>query len=234
LDSEIEASIQASFNTVLPYILFGNKRETTGGACECLIGYIKDFTIWHPRGAQGYSGLGTKHGTGRLKKLRSTLILDPKLNKMAVYLSTDSAAFISEYLEFFTSQYEEYVDTSTFQPVQALNTVLDLSALIFKELHSARAEVMDAGQHDPGIFLWGFIKAWEIQEHCRRKKIKDDSALTGSLVHRMLVHDGEKSLKEQLAMLTKHEDALASLRSKMIERHQEVISYQNKVKSSCC
>jgi hypothetical protein len=106
-----------------------------------VIGYSKYFTIWHPRGAQGSSGLrsrireGTKTVTGRLKRLRSTLTMDPELNEMAVYLSTDSAAFISEYLELFTSQYEEYIETSTFQPAQALNAVLDLSALIFKELH---------------------------------------------------------------------------------------------------
>jgi hypothetical protein len=97
---------------VLPSILVGNKRETTGGAYECLIVYIKDFTIWHPCRAQGSSGLrsrireGTKTVTGRLKKCCSTLTTDPELNEMAVYLSTDSAALISEYLEFFTSQYE--------------------------------------------------------------------------------------------------------------------------------
>jgi hypothetical protein len=45
LDSETEDSIRASFNTVLPSIIVGNKRETKGGAYECLIGYIKDFTI---------------------------------------------------------------------------------------------------------------------------------------------------------------------------------------------
>jgi hypothetical protein len=138
LDSEIESSIQASFNTLIPSILIENKRETTEGAYECLIGYIKDFTIWHPHGAQCSSGLrsriheGTKTVTGRLKKLRSTLTTDPELNEMAVSLSTDYFAFISEYLEFFTSQYEEYVETSTFHPAQALNTVLDLSALIFR------------------------------------------------------------------------------------------------------
>jgi hypothetical protein len=51
------------------------------------------------------------------------------------------------------SQYEEYVETATFPLVQDLTTVLDLTALIFQELHGARAEVMGAGQHDPGMFL---------------------------------------------------------------------------------
>jgi hypothetical protein len=47
----------------------------------------------------------------------------------------------------------------------------------------------------------------------------------------MLVHDGEQSLKDQLAILTKHEDALAILQAKITEQHKEAIAYQKKVKS---
>ena len=36
LGSDIKASIRASFSTVLCSILVGNKKETTGGAHECL------------------------------------------------------------------------------------------------------------------------------------------------------------------------------------------------------
>ena len=57
LGSEIEASIRSSFSTVLPSIIVGNNKETTGGAYECLFRYIKDYSIWHPSGDQGYSGL---------------------------------------------------------------------------------------------------------------------------------------------------------------------------------
>ena len=71
----------------------------------------------------------------------------------------DSAAFISEFIEFFTSKYEEYIDTSTFTPEQALTTVLDLTALVFEELHGVSVGVTDTGQHVPRMFLWVFIKA---------------------------------------------------------------------------
>jgi hypothetical protein len=81
------------------------------------------------------------------------------------------------------------------------------------------------------MFLLGFIKAWEIQERYRRNNFKDDPALTVRSVHRMLVHDGEQSLKEQLAMLTKHDDVLVNLQAKMTEQHKEAIAYQKKVKS---
>jgi hypothetical protein len=80
---------------------------------------------------------------------------------------------------------------------------------------------MDAGQHDPGMFLWGSIKAWEIQEHYGHNNFKDDPALTGRLVRRMLVHDGEQYIKEELALLTKHEYALANLQANMPEQHNK-------------
>jgi hypothetical protein len=73
LASELEASIRASFSTTLPFILIGNKKETTGGAFECLIGYLKDYTVWHPCGTKASSGLktrvrdGVKTVMGRLK-----------------------------------------------------------------------------------------------------------------------------------------------------------------------
>jgi hypothetical protein len=57
LDSYVESSIRDSFDMVLPSILVGNKKETNGGAYECLVGYTNHFTIWYPRGAQCSSGL---------------------------------------------------------------------------------------------------------------------------------------------------------------------------------
>jgi hypothetical protein len=41
LASDLEASVHASSSTNLPYILVGNKKESMGGAFECLIVYIK-------------------------------------------------------------------------------------------------------------------------------------------------------------------------------------------------
>ena len=166
LGYEIEASIRDLFSNVLPSILVGNKKDITGGAYECLVGYIKHYSIWHPRGAQLSSDLrtiiweGTTTVTRRLKRIRNALTTDTELKELSIHLATNSADFISEFIRFFTSQYEEYTETSTFPPEQALTNVLDLTALVFEELHGVRVEVMDAGQHFPGVFLWGFIKAW--------------------------------------------------------------------------
>jgi hypothetical protein len=101
LESELEASVRASFNTLLPAIMVGNKNKTLGGAYECLNAYINEFAVWHPRGSQGSTGLryrirqGNTTVTGRLKKLRNTITTNSELIGMAVYLSSESASFIT-------------------------------------------------------------------------------------------------------------------------------------------
>ena len=45
LGSDIEAYIRDSFSNFLPSILVGNKKETTGGAYEYLVSYIKVYSI---------------------------------------------------------------------------------------------------------------------------------------------------------------------------------------------
>jgi predicted HAD superfamily Cof-like phosphohydrolase len=63
---------------------------------------------------------------------------------MKDHCSSNLSGLIMELLTYFTLQYG------------ALFTMMDSVALIFEELHTARAEVMDDGQHNPGMFLWGF------------------------------------------------------------------------------
>ena len=89
---------------------------------------------------------------------------DTELKELSIYLAKSSAAFILEFPELFTSQYEEF------------------DGFGYEELHGACAEVMDAGQHVPDMFLWVFIKAWKILERYRRNQFKDDLALSGILV----------------------------------------------------
>ena len=57
---------------------------------------------------------------------------------------------------------------------------------------------MDTGNHVPGMFIWGFIKAWEIQDRYLQNQLKYDPYLTRRLVRRMLVHDGEHLSRHSL------------------------------------
>jgi hypothetical protein len=95
-----------------------------------------------------------------VKKVRATVTSDADLKDLLSDLLTDFQGFITELCEFVSSQYDEYVDSSSFTAEQAWSLVIDCVAHIFKELHSARSVVMDGGQYNQGMYLWGFLKAW--------------------------------------------------------------------------
>ena len=78
---------------------------------------------------------------------------------------------------------------------------------------------MGAGQNIPGIFIWGFIKAWEIKERHRQNQFKDDPALTRRLVRRMLVRDWKQSFKAQLEQIDTYEEHIVYLQAKVTENH---------------
>ena len=103
-------------------------------------------------------------------------------------------------------------------------------ALLVEELHRARAEVMYAGQHVHGMFLWVFIKAWEIQERYWRNKFKDDPLLIGRLVIHMLVHDGEQTFKTQLEKIGDNKECIIALQAKVNGNHKETIGNWKKLK----
>ena len=87
-----------------------------------MVEYIKDYSIWHPRGSQVSSGLRTRIWevtttvTRCIKRFSNALTIDTELKDISIYLATDYDAIILEFLELFTSQYEEYIKTSTSPP----------------------------------------------------------------------------------------------------------------------
>jgi uncharacterized protein YneF (UPF0154 family) len=139
--------------------------------------------------------------------------------------------FITELCEFLSSQYDEYVESSSFTAEEAWSLVIDCVAHIFEELHSARSVVMDAGQYNQGMYIWGFLKAWEIQERYRANEFKNDPALTGLMVRRIMMHDGERTLKQQLTQLTTHGYKIDALYTNIGDYHKEDVALQKKVKA---
>jgi hypothetical protein len=73
---------------------------------------------------------------------------------------------------------------------------------IFEELHQARVAVVDAARLSQGIYLWGMLKAWQIQQRYIRNDFQDDPALTGIFVRRVLLHGQDVSLDERLSKLS--------------------------------
>ena len=60
-----------------------------GGVFECLIGYLKYYTMWHPRETKALSGIKTRISDGfktamdQIKKLCNTVTKDSKIKDLA-------------------------------------------------------------------------------------------------------------------------------------------------------
>ena len=126
--------------------------------------------------------------------------------------------------------YNEYVESSSFRVEKAWLVVIDCVENIFKELHSARSFVIDDGQYNQGVYLWGFLKLWGIQERYIENEFKNDLVLTGLMVRRIMMNDGERTIKQQLAQLTNHGDKIDASYSKIGSYQKEDVVLQNKEK----
>jgi hypothetical protein len=72
-----------------------------GGAFECLIGYLKDYTVLRPRETKASSGIktqirdGVKTLMGLLQKLCNAVTKDSELKELASSMATDAQSFIT-------------------------------------------------------------------------------------------------------------------------------------------
>ena len=65
-----------------------------------------------------------------------------------------------------------------------------------------RGNVQEAGVVlHKGYYLWGLLKAYEIQDRLVQNNFKNDSALTGALVRHIIMHNGDQALASKLALL---------------------------------
>ena len=93
---------------------------------------------------------------------------------LSIYLSvllTDSQGFIAELCEFVSSQYDEYVEPSSFTAEEDWSLVIDCVSHIFEELYYVQSIVMDSGQYNQGMYIWVFLKVWEVQKRYREHEL---------------------------------------------------------------
>ena len=113
-----------------------------GGAFECLVGYIKYYTVWHPCGTKVSSGLKTRIRDGVnnvmviIQNLPDTVIKYYELKELDSSWAIYAQIFITNILEFVTTQYEYLVDTSTMSDSESWELVVYCVANIFEKLHN--------------------------------------------------------------------------------------------------
>lgn len=100
-----------------------------------------------------------------------------------------------------TDQYEELTADTSYSPEEVWSMQLDCLQTILKELSAARASVTDAARHERGYYVWGMLRAWQIQQRYLDNHFKDDPALIGILVRRILMHGCNTALKAKVAKI---------------------------------
>lgn len=206
MHTDLEAAIITSFSTILPSILVGNKKEGTGGTFDWLKSYLKDYSVWDPSGRKsGVSSRikeGIKVATKRSEGLLSLTTNDPEAVKVASGLLSDSATFVTSLCMWVESAHRDITADTPYNSEEVWDMLLECLEQIFEELHQARVAVVDAARISQGIYLWGMLKAWQIQQRYVSNDFQDDPALTGIFVRRVLLHGHDVSLEDRLEKLT--------------------------------
>ena len=207
MESSLEASVKTSFDTILPSILVGGKRVTEqgGGTYDWLQGYLKTYAVWKPRGrTTGVSHQileGVNKVTRRTVEVRGLKTTDSEVILLSSGLCTDSATFCKELVQFINEQHEELTADSSYSADEIWAMQLECLQTIISELSEAREAVADAARHDRAFYLWGMLRAWQVQQRYLTNHFKDDPALTGILVRRILMHGGDTTLKTKLGQI---------------------------------
>jgi hypothetical protein len=193
MSTDLEAAIITSFSTILPSILVGNKKEGTGGTFDWLKGYLKDYAVWDPAGRKsGVSSRirdGIKVATKRAEGLLSLTTDDTEAVKVASGLMSDSCTFITSLCTWVESSHRELTADTPYTSCEVWDMQLECLKQIFEELHQARVAVVDAARISQGIYLWGMLRAWQIQQRYLDNDFQDDPALTGIFVRPVLLGD---------------------------------------------
>ena len=217
----LDGAVLTSFATILPSIFVGGKKVVEGGVYDALEGYLKTSEIWKPRGRQTGVGQqvldGVHRVSSRATNLRAATIEDPDALLLSSGLCQDSERFCRELVQFMDEQVDEMKRLSAYSEEDIWSMQLECLQKILEELNEAREGVADAALYQHGLFLWGMLRAWKVQQRYLSCHFKDDPALTGIFVRRIVMHGEDETISEKFKAVEiwkhKTEDQLRQLNS---------------------
>ena len=218
MESDLDASIKTSFDTTIPSILVGGKKlPEGGGAYDWLKSYLKTYEVWKRPGMS--TGLGQQILDGierverRIAEMRDAATDDPTVVRLSIHMCQDSARFCSALVRFVDDQQEDLTRDTTYTSDQVWPMQLECILKVVSELSEARDAIVDAARYDPAYYLWGMLRAWQIQKRFLENHIKDDPSLTGLMVRRIVVQGQDSTVKAKLAKID-------ALQHKVDENHR--------------
>jgi hypothetical protein len=210
--NDVEEFVVQSFDTTIPGSFVGGKHEVDGASAHAVLkSALKNFQAWKPRG-ELTTGLSTQilDGVGQRNKqmraFRQEHTSDAEVKELSQGLLFDSVQFCQELVGFINTQNDSLTHDTTYSPEQIWDMQLECIRTIFQELADARSEFMMPAQSVPAYYMWGMLKAWEIQQRYLRNHFKDDPALMGIFVRRVVLQAGNDGFKDKFAKLDKLQD----------------------------
>ena len=199
----LEASLTASFDTLLPPVLVGGKSTIQGGTKESLMAYQKTLEIFDPHGkAQGVKSRvtqGTKKVMKRLDAYRKQGRMTSEALAVATSLSTDGSLFIEGFMTWQSKGSRELADDTTLPPATVWDMTKECEAKVWEDIDSARSMFVDAARAEPGLYVWGMLQAWQVEQRYLENSFQDDPALTGIFVREILFSSEDESLKDKIS-----------------------------------
>ena len=218
----LAATVITSFDTILPSILVGNggrrNEATLGGTYDWLSNYIKSYETWKPVGSNNGVSHQITSGVASVTKRVNELRKSFKQSDIIVLsngLCQDSANFCNEFVRYINDQQEELTNNTAYTEDQVWNMQLECIQKIVEELSQAREGFSDAGRAARGNYVWGMLMAWKVQQRYMANNFKDDPALTGVLVRRILMQGTDQSVKKKMGKIDALESKYEDLKRKL-------------------
>lgn len=206
INTSLEAAIVTSFDGIIPPVLAGGKTEPKGGPYDCLISYQKTFEKWDPRGQgkglKGRLSAGIRLAIRRIEVIQKDSGLQGDAMTVAVGLLNDSVRFLDELANWKTNSYQELLEDTALPKAMLWSMYMEWEAKIWEDIADVRSQYVDAARFLPGYYVWGMLKAWEVQNRYMANHFQDDPALTGIFTHQILFHGQDLSLKGAIEDLT--------------------------------
>jgi hypothetical protein len=104
-------------------------------------------------------------------------------------------------VSYITKLHQSTMIASGLQPEIMWEICIEIIAHIIDEIVAARNCYSDSGEQNPAYFLWGMLKAWEIQKRYLDNNFLDDPALNGIFVRRAVLRSMDAKVTGQVREL---------------------------------
>jgi len=108
--------------------------------------------------------------------------------------------------------FRELTEDAHYSKGAIWDMLLECWAIMIEEMASARSAVVDSARIEPCLYDIKQLKCWMIQQCYEENNFGDNSAFTGVMVKRILMHSEDTGFK-------KHLDALENFQTKYNEQH---------------